>query len=123
MPTYQGSCHCGAVRIAVEKAEPPARLIDCNCSICVKKGVVHFAAEPEELKVLRGEDEIETYRFNTEVAEHNFCRRCGIHVYSRPRNSPHRFSVNARCLDDYEGLRRDIEIVAFNGQNHPKDQA
>lgn len=121
MPVYQGSCHCGAVSFSVEKASPPERLIDCNCSICAKKGILHMPAEIDELRVLTGEDAVETYRFGSGVAAHCFCRHCGIHVYGRPRNSPERMTINVRCLDDQETIRANANIVAFDGHNHPKD--
>ncbi len=72
--------------------------------------------------MLQGEEAIETYRFNTRVAEHNFCRHCGIHIFTRPRNNPGRYTVNARCLDDFEAIRNAAELILFNGQNHPKDR-
>lgn len=78
-------------------------------------------AELSELKLLAGADAVETYRFGSDVAEHCFCRHCGIHVYGRPRNSPHRYTVNVRCLDAAEAIKSGAEIVPFNGQNHPKD--
>lgn len=123
MPSYAGGCHCGQVRLRIDLPRPIDRVIDCNCSICTKKGILHVAVEMDELAVLQGRDSIETYRFNTRIAEHNFCRRCGIHVYTRPRNHPDRLSVNARCLDDFHQIRSSVEIVPLDGQNHPKDQA
>ena len=121
MTTYEGGCHCGAVRVRVEKAEPVAALIDCNCTVCTKKGILHLGVEPSELTIVSGDDALETYRFHTKVAEHRFCRTCGIHVISKPRNNPNRFSVNARCLDDFAALAGQVEIVPFDGENHPKD--
>ena len=120
--TYRGGCHCGRVAIEVRLDAPPARLIDCNCTICAKKGILHLGVEPDRLSVLQGGDAIETYRFGSGVAEHNFCRTCGIHVYGRPRNSPERLTINARCLDAFDAIRAGAEIVPFDGQNHPKDR-
>lgn len=123
MARYLGACHCEAVRIAVDRAEPIESNVECNCSVCTKKGVLLAGVEESELTVLKGQDAIETYRFNTRVAEHNFCRRCGVHVYTRPRNNPERFAVNIRCLDDFQDLRRNARLIPFDGQNHPKDAA
>src|SRR3546814_1650111 len=33
----QGSCHCGAIRFEVD-AEPPAEVVECNCSYCRRQG-------------------------------------------------------------------------------------
>jgi hypothetical protein len=43
-----------------------------------------------------------TYQFNTGTAKHTFCRHCGIHAFYQPRSDPENYSVNARCLDDYD---------------------
>ena len=107
-----GGCHCGAVRFRVRLLEP--RALECNCSICAKKGFINLIAEPENFQLLQGEDSLSTYRFNTGTAQHRFCSTCGIHPFSRPRSHPGAYDVNARCLDDgYEFL----DIEAFDGQN------
>jgi hypothetical protein len=38
-----------------------------------------------------------------------------VKSFYRPRSNPDGWSVNARCLDDVEGL--DLRIEAFDGQN------
>ena len=121
MPRYNGSCHCGAVTVAVNRAEPIDRLIDCNCSICSKKGILHVPVEDDEFELLSGEPALSLYQFRSQTARHWFCRHCVIHLFNRPRNHPHRYSVNARCLDEFETIRDEAHIVAFDGQNHPKD--
>ena len=40
MYTYKGSCHCGLVQFEVRKETPIDTLIECNCSICTKKGIL-----------------------------------------------------------------------------------
>ena len=122
MPTYQGSCHCGAIRFEVIKAEPIDRLLDCDCSICTKKGILHCAVEDDELRLIAGEGRLSLYQFGSGDAEHRFCGNCGIHVFGRPRNHPERYTVNARCLDDFEAVRAAVTSVRFDGQSHPKDR-
>ncbi|TYQ31718.1 GFA family protein [Pseudanabaena sp. UWO310] len=92
-----GGCHCGAVRfrVAIRKYEA----IDCNCSICQKKGILHLIVPPEDFELLQGEDNLETYSFNTGIAKHNFCKTCGIHPFYRPRSHPQDYDINIRCLD------------------------
>jgi len=123
MPVYEGGCHCGRVRFQAALDAPIDRIGECNCSICQKKGILHVRVEPESLKILTGADAIETYRFHSRVAEHNFCRHCGIHVTTRPRAAPDKRTVNARCLDDFEAIRDRAQIGQFDGRNHPKDRA
>jgi hypothetical protein len=76
---------------------------ECNCSICTKKGILHISVTPGQLELLSGHDDLATYRFNTGIAQHNFRRYCGmIHAFYVPRSDPENFSVNARCLDDFD---------------------
>ncbi|MBC6472721.1 MAG: GFA family protein [Hormoscilla sp. GM102CHS1] len=113
MVTYEGGCHCGAVRLQVRTDKHEA--IDCNCSVCTKKGFLHLIVPREQFTLLQGGDVLTTYSFNTGVAKHTFCRICGIHSFYRPRSHPDGISVNLRCLDgdvmDY------FEIVPFDGAN------
>jgi hypothetical protein len=39
LTTFTGGCHCGAVRYCVQLERLEA--VDCNCSICQKKGFLH----------------------------------------------------------------------------------
>jgi len=108
----EGGCHCGGVRFRIRLADDKA--LECNCSICTKKGFINLIAAPEDFELMEGADLLSTYRFNTKVAEHRFCRVCGIHPFSRPRSHPGSFDVNARCLDDGFGF---LEVEPFDGQN------
>ena len=116
MKTYEGGCHCGRVRfrIAVDLAE--TLVGECNCSICVKKGILHVGVPRERLEILSGADALATYTFNTGTAKHTFCRHCGIHPFYNPRTDPQSYSVNARCLDDYDPTTM-LPRRTFDGQH------
>ncbi|NEP13512.1 MAG: GFA family protein [Symploca sp. SIO2C1] len=111
--TYEGGCHCGAVRfrVIVDKHEA----IDCNCSICRKKGFLHLIVPPEQFTLLSGTDILTRYTFNTHTAKHTFCSICGIHSFYRPRSHPHNIALNIRCIDG-DVLSR-FRIVPFDGAN------
>lgn len=111
--TYEGGCHCGAVRFQVIVDKYKAD--DCNCSICKKKGFLHLIVPPERFTLLQGAKDLTTYKFNTGVAEHTFCRICGIHAFYRPRSHPNCIDVNIRCLDG--DVLDQFEIVPFDGAN------
>ena len=115
MKPFTGSCHCGAVRFRVT-AELSEVLV-CNCSVCQKKGFWHWIVPPSAFELLSGVEALSVYRFNTGVAEHRFCNRCGMHPFYTPRSDPDKVDVNVRCLDDV-----DFEAIAkllrpFDGQN------
>jgi len=115
MATYRGSCHCGRVTFEVD-ADITA-LSECNCSLCARKGALYVPVrEIEAVRILAGESELGVYQFNTRTATHYFCRHCGIHPFHRRRVAPERWSVNARCLDDFERLQA-LPVRHFDGQN------
>ena len=113
-PWRAGGCHCGGVRFEValpDKVEAQA----CNCSMCAMTGFVHVIVPESRFRLLAGSERLTNYTFNTGVARHLFCDRCGVKSFYRPRSNPDGWSVNARCLDDTDGL--DIQIEAFDGRN------
>jgi hypothetical protein len=111
--TYEGGCHCGAVRFQVVVDNHKAD--DCNCSICQKKGFLHLIVQREKFTLLQGEEAITTYTFNTGVAQHKFCKNCGIHSFYIPRSHPDCVDVNVRCLDG--DVISNFDIVPFDGKN------
>jgi hypothetical protein len=99
---YEGGCHCGRVRFRIQVDLEETVIGECNCSICTKKGILHLPVARERLNILSGADDMTTYTFGTGVAKHTFCRHCGIHAFYQPRSDPENYSVNARCLDQYD---------------------
>lgn len=77
--------------------------LDCNCSICSKKGFLHLIVTKDAFELLSGADALTTYTFNTGVAKHTFCSACGVHPFYTPRSHPDGVDVNVRCLDAVEG--------------------
>jgi hypothetical protein len=101
-------------RVTTEKLEA----LDCNCSICVKKGFLHLIVTKDAFELLSGEADLATYTFGTGVARHTFCRVCGIHAFYTPRSHPDGVDVNVRCLDG-DGMRDlpRFAVVPFDGAN------
>jgi hypothetical protein len=110
---YRGGCHCGAVRFEVEA---PERLLvqDCNCSLCAMTGFLHLIVPKSKFRLVKGEESITTYTFNTGVAKHTFCRTCGIKSFYVPRSNPDGVDVNVRCLDEPP---REMTIEPFDGRD------
>jgi hypothetical protein len=96
--THRGGCHCGAVGFEVD-APAHITVSECNCSICRMTGFLHLIVPRSRLRLLHGADALAEYRFNTGVARHLFCRRCGVKSFYVPRSNPDGYSVNLRCLD------------------------
>lgn len=124
---YLGGCHCGAVRFSV-MAPSELKILDCNCSICRMLGYQHLIVSADDFTLLKGEEALSKYRFNSGIARHLFCRKCGVKSFYVPRSHPDGFSVNLRCLDP--GQVGKVSHQAFDGANWedaisglPEDQA
>ena len=111
--TYGGGCHCGRVRFRIRA--DLSSLLECNCSICTKKGFLHLIVPPQQFELLSGGEALTTYQFNTNTARHTFCRYCGMHPFYTPRSHPEHVDVNARCLDDVDVTA--LHPRAFDGRN------
>jgi len=98
--SHSGGCHCGRIRFNVQA--DLADVLECNCSICVKKGILHVIVPKAAFELLSGQDDLVVYQFNTNVAKHLFCGVCGIHSFYVPRSHPDKIDVNVRCFDDVD---------------------
>ena len=114
MTIHKGGCHCGQIRFEVEAPED-LEVNECNCSICRMTGHLHLIVRKDEFKLLNGQEEISNYQFNTSVAQHYFCRNCGVRSFYVPRSNPDGYSVNARCLDP--GTVKSLSVDTFDGRN------
>jgi hypothetical protein len=108
-----GGCHCG--RVAFEVAGAPDEITVCNCSICSKKGYLHWIVPREAFRLLTPAEHLSTYTFNTGVARHHFCPVCGVAAFYIPRSDPDKIDVNARCVDGVELDR--LKVSCFDGRN------
>ena len=115
MRTWHGSCHCGA--IAFEAELDLAEVLQCNCSICAKKGALHRRVPKDRFRLLRGEDDLQLYQFNKKIAHHQFCRHCGIHAFGNPRAAPDQVLINVRCLDDFDVFSEQFSVKLVDGRN------
>ncbi len=99
---YTGTCHCGAVAFRVTLDEGLTGLRRCNCSLCRRKGVIMGTVPKDQLEVLRGEDKLTLYQWNTKIARHYFCSICGIYTHHQRRTDPTICGFNLGCLDEVD---------------------
>ncbi len=100
--TYQGGCHCGAVRYQVTAELEGA--VTCNCSICQRSGTMLAFVPATQFELLQGADALVSYQFGKKKIDHLFCKTCGIKSFARgqkPDGTPVA-AVNVRCLDDID---------------------
>lgn len=118
--THRGGCHCGRVRFEVN-APAVLDVQECNCSMCARTAYLHLIVPKSRLRLLRGADVLTAYTFNTGVAQHLFCKVCGIKSFYVPRSNPDGYSVNARCLDG--ATIEKMNVTLFDGQNWERNAA
>jgi hypothetical protein len=114
--TYNGSCHCGAVRYTVE-ADLAQPIVSCNCSMCGRSGTLLAFLPADKFHLEQGEDSLTDYQFNKKVIHHLFCKVCGIKPFARgtgPGGKP-MAAINVRCLDGVDPTK--LQIAPFDGRS------
>ena len=116
MATHEGSCHCGRIAFAVEGEID--QVIDCNCSMCRRKGALLAAFPREALTLKTPESDMGTYHFNKHAIDHHFCPACGISPFSegKGRDGKPMTMVNVRCLPDVDLSK--LQVMPFDGASY-----
>jgi len=116
----EGACHCGSVRFSVKLLDGFKTIRRCTCSYCRMRGAVAVSVRLDDLAIHTGAEALAIYRFNTGVAEHYFCSKCGIYTHHRRRSDPTLFGINVACLSGVSPFDfPDVPVV--DGVNHPQD--
>lgn len=85
--TYNALCHCGLVQYTVTLSPPleQQKIVECNCSICMRNGYLLVYPQREHVKVTNGKEALTTYTFGAKMNLHQFCGRCGSAVFFDPQ--------------------------------------
>ncbi|MCG9696028.1 GFA family protein [Shewanella sp. Isolate11] len=114
------SCHCGGVELLLylpNGIENPRR---CDCSICRRKGAIVASVALDGITILKGDNLLKLYQFNTLTAKHYFCSNCGIYTHHQRRSAPNEYGYNVGCLEGVNPF--DLgKVVTLDGVNHPAD--
>jgi hypothetical protein len=106
---YTGSCHCG--RTAFEVEAELTRVMECNCSICTRKGSLLWFVPRDSLRLLTPDDNLRSYAFDERTIQHRFCPECGIHLFGEGTDPAGKrlAAINVRCLEgvDFAALSVD----------------
>jgi len=109
MTTHQGSCHCKAVQFEVEADISSG--VQCDCSLCKRKNALMLRVPKENFRLLKGEDALGLYEWNTRAAKHYFCKNCGIYTHHQPRTRADMIGVNLGCIDEIDTRKLPVERV------------
>lgn len=118
---HRATCHCGAVELEFHLPEGIVDPRRCDCSLCRRRGAIAGSVALDGIRIVKGEDDLTLYQFNTCTAKHYFCRHCGIYTHHQRRSNPHEYGYNVACLEGVNPyLLADIRYL--DGVNHPSDQ-
>ena len=111
---HKGSCHCG--RVAFEVEGEPGQLLECNCSICSRRGSLLWFVPHEKLRLLTPDANAATYTFNKHVIKHRFCPNCGMHPYGEAKDPSGKpmAAINVRCLEGFDF--KSLPVKQFDGR-------
>ncbi len=113
---YEGSCHCGAIGFTLTTQAPITEAMDCNCSLCRRRGGLLWFGPRDALALHTPAEAQGEYRFNHHHIAHHYCRDCGIAPYSEavdPRSGQLMAAVNLRCVPALDLAA--LKINAFDG--------
>jgi hypothetical protein len=93
----EASCHCGAIRIAIDVAAGPEAVTDCNCSSCRRKGGLWAYYSPTLVRVTGDASAI--YMWGEKSLRLHHCSVCFCVTHWRSVDPSYdRMGVNARNL-------------------------
>ncbi|MBI3715469.1 MAG: GFA family protein [Betaproteobacteria bacterium] len=127
--TYNGSCHCGAVRFQAD-IDLGKGTMRCNCSICTKARAWFVLVAPDRFRLIAGADAQTEYQWvppgRPESGLHyRFCKTCGIRTpgYGEqgPGGGPFYF-VAVASLDDADAGELASSIKYVDGQHGRYDR-
>ncbi|MDA0118615.1 GFA family protein [Vibrio sp. T11.5] len=118
---HKATCHCGNVEIELHLPQGIDKPRRCDCSICRRKGAIVASVKLDGIRILKGQELLKLYQFNTDTAKHYFCSQCGIYTHHQRRSDPTEYGYNVGCLEGVNPY--DLgDIVTYDGVNHPADR-
>ncbi len=113
---HSGSRHCG--RIAFELKAEIAEVVDCNCSLCRRRGGLLWFGPRDALTLTTPDSDVSDYSCNEYHLQHHFCGHCGVSPCSKgenPSTGSKMVAVNVRCLPDVD--LKSLKVSEFDGAN------
>ncbi|NLS04559.1 GFA family protein [Rhizobium sp. P32RR-XVIII] len=113
---YEGSCHCGNVAFEAEGDFKEA--LDCNCSLCRRRGGLLGFVPRAKLTLKTPEENLSTYTFNKHAIKHHFCANCGIAPFGEADapDGTAMASINLRCIPAIDLAA--LKVTHYDGLSH-----
>ena len=65
---HKGTCHCKAIEFEIDS--DLEKIMQCNCSICIRKNAKMIMVPKSNFKLLKGKEDLSLYQFNLKLADH-----------------------------------------------------
>ncbi|MBT0956091.1 GFA family protein [Alphaproteobacteria bacterium KMM 3653] len=114
-------CHCGAVELRVTLSDGLNTARRCDCSFCRRRGAIAASVNMGDLEIIRGAENLTLYQFNTNTAQHYFCKTCGNYTHHKRRSNPNEYGVNVGALVGVNPADL-VDVPWDDGVNHPSDR-
>lgn len=98
VPSLEGSCHCGAVRLVLPAL--PDEALSCNCSLCRRSGGIWSFYALGTVTVQGHPEHTEDYVWGDRTLRTVRCRNCGVVTHWEP-------------LDPTPGARHGVNLRNF----------
>lgn len=110
---FRGSCHCGRIAYTVDE-DAPTEAMECNCSICRRRGALHHFTTPDRFTLEGSRDDLVTYKWNRNNIAFHSCATCGCAPFAEGQgpNGP-MVEINLRCAEDIDLAA--LRINEFDG--------
>ena len=117
--TFEGQCHCGAIRaqLAFTKPAEQIQVRACQCGFCTRQGTMTISDPAGRSTLLIREGQLHAYQFGTRTATSLICQSCGVYAGAMVQEGGNTWSiVNVRGLAIPEFLGRMSEPVTYDAE-------
>ena len=77
----------------------------------IRKNAKMCMVPKEAINILKGKENLSSYKFNTMIAEHFFCKICGIYTHHHRRSDPNGAAINIGCIDSIDPFKYDADFI------------
>ena len=123
MTTYPGSCHCGAIKIALTSDKKPEemRVGRCGCSFCRRHGARTMGDPTGSVEFRSAPNALSRYRFGLGITDYLLCARCGTYVGAvMPEAEGAIGIVNVNALDIRDSFDAAPPLHHYDGEDEAR---
>ena len=123
MTTYPGSCHCGAIAIALTSDKTPEemRVGRCACSFCRRHGARTMGDPTGSVEFRSAPNALSRYRFGLGITDYLLCARCGTYVGAvMPEENGAIGIVNVNALDIRDTFDAAPPLHHYDGEDEAR---